>query len=70
MGYRKCIEKYVQKSEKFGAPRDPKIGQKVIKIDPKRAPKEMPISRGVPKGSQDRPGDYFGAILGAFLCRF
>ena len=70
MASRKCVEKYVQKSEKMGAPRAPRIGQKVINIDPKRGPKEMPISRGVPKGSQGRPGDDFGAILGAFFNDF
>ena len=70
MGSRKCIENYVQKSVKFGVPRAPKLGQKVISIDQKRCPKEMPISRGVPKGSQGRPGDDFGAMLGAFLCVF
>ena len=70
MGSRKCIEKYVQKSVKFGAPRAPKIGQNVVKIDPKRGPKEMPISRGVPKGSQGRPGDDFGAMFGCFFGSF
>ena len=70
MGSRKCIEKYVQKSVKVGVPRAPKIGEKVVKIDPKRGPKEMPTSRGVPKGSQGRPGDDFGAMLVAFLARF
>ena len=65
-GLENALKNMSQKSEKLGVPRALKIGQKVVKIDSKRGPKEVPISRGVPKGSQGRPGDDFGAILGDF----
>ena len=54
----------------MGVPRDPTIVEKVSKNDQKRVPKQRHVSRGVPKGSQGRPGVDFGAIFSVFLVCF